>query len=314
MRLLGRSGNRTRRRAADGGKGRASRGTRSAGSAGSVRTPRGTRSAGSARSTRTASGGRPWDRRRISILLSACALAAAMCFAVPMASRWARSEENFPLSQVVVEGNRVLTSDEVVEISGLTLGTNLLSVRIAEVEERVTESPRIVRARAQRLLPDRIVIRLVEREPAALVMREDEGCLEVTEDGLVLPPVERTPNVDVPVIVGAFGPVEPGARTESEELKGLLALLTLAKEITPALWSDISELKIAPGSGLVIYTVADGAEIRIGSGALNVHDLRRLARVLEDLRAKEWEVESIDLRFKDQVVVRPKPGSTGGRV
>ena len=54
---------------------------------------------------------------------------------------------------------------------------------------------------------------------------------------------------------------------------------------------DISEVRIAPGSDLVIYTVADGAEIRVGSGALDSSDLERLWRVLCDLRGRGGEAE-----------------------
>jgi hypothetical protein len=120
----------------------------------------------------------------------------------------------------------------------------------------------------------------------------------------VLPPVERSSAVDLPVITGAVGTVEPGVEELPSELMEALRFLKLARSVSEGLWMDISEVRIAPGSGLVIYTVADGAEIRVGSGALETDDLKRLWHVLTDVRDRDREVDSIDLRYRDQVVVK----------
>ncbi|MBN2566428.1 MAG: cell division protein FtsQ/DivIB, partial [Candidatus Eisenbacteria bacterium] len=98
--------------------------------------------------------------------------------------------------------------------------------------------------------------------------------------------------------------VEPGAGELPEDVKRALGVLKLARGVSEGLWAEISEIRIAPGSGLVIYTVADGAEIRVGSGALEPNDLKRLWHVLMDIRDRGERAESIDLRFRNQVVVK----------
>ena len=268
--------------------------------------------------SRTASRGRPgpignvtfrlprveWSVRRVTIVASALILVAGMTVVISRAPGWGRGEERFLLSRFEVRGNRVLTEDEVLELSGVVMGSNLLDVRISLLEEAVAASPRVDRARARRVLPDRVVVTLEEKCPAALVAVGAYDVLEVTDDGVVLPAVAQTASVDLPIITGAVGNVEPGITELSPELTDALALLRRAREVSEGLWMDISEIRIAPGSGLVIYTVADGAEIRVGSGALGSRDLERLWRVLTDIRDGGREVETIDLRFRDQVVVR----------
>jgi len=198
----------------------------------------------------------------------------------------------------------VLTEDEVLELSGVVMGSSLLDVRISLLEEAVAASPRVDRAQVRRVLPDRVVVTLEEKRPAALVAVGANDVLEVTDDGAVLSAAARTASVDLPVITGAVGNVEPGISELSPELTDALALLRRAREVSEGLWMDISEIRIAPGLGLVIYTVADGAEIRVGSGALGSRDLERLWRVLIDIRDRGREAETVDLRFKNQVVVR----------
>jgi len=216
-----------------------------------------------------------WNVRRFAIVASALVLVAGMALVLFRAPGWGRSEERFLLSRFEVRGNRVLTEDEILELSGAVMGSNLLDIRISVLEEAVAASPRVKRAYVRRVLPDRVVVTLDEKRPAALVLVGANDILEVTDDGAVLPAAAQTASVDLPVITGAVGNVEPGIA-----------------------------VRIAPGSGLVIYTVADGAEIRVGSGALGSRDLERLWRVLTDIRDGGREVETIDLRFRNQVVVR----------
>jgi cell division septal protein FtsQ len=179
-----------------------------------------------------------------------------------------------------------------------------MDVEPAGVERTLAASPRVARARVSRSLPDRVEILLEETLPAAIVPGGPDGFVEVSDQALVLPAADRSAFVDVPLITGVPAPPEAGQTFESELLREALDVLRQAKEISPSLWMEISEIRFAPGSGLVIYTVADGAEIRFGLGALNSSDLSNSWKVLSDLKARGAAARSIDLRFDGQVVVR----------
>lgn len=253
------------------------------------------------------------DGRRIAVVASAILLAVAIGLVLSFAPGWGRGPDGFRIARVDVRGNEVLTAAEIEMLAGLEPGGSLLSVSVASVEKALTSSPRIERAEASRLLPDRIVIRLAEKLPLAFV-ETPSGVVEVADDLTVLPEVAMTAFVDVPTVTGAIGEVSGERVDDGAELVAALDLIRKARELSPALWMDMSEIHIAPGSGLIIYTVADGAQIRVGSGALDADGLRRLSLVLEDLRAKGARAESIDLRFKDQAVVKLAAGGVSGRV
>ena len=239
---------------------------------------------------------------RFLVLAAAVAMAAGIGYAVYAARSWGEESGRFVVAGVEVEGNVVLTEGEVAELTGIEEGTSLLDVSFREVEEAVAAHSRVVRARASRRLPDRLMIRLTEERPAALVSDGEGGWLEVTADGRALPRVERSDVVDLPVITGVVAS-ECDEET-GEELATALRALQAAWEVSPDLWMDISEVSFAPGSGLIIYTVADGAEVRFGLGALTHQDLKRLWLVLADARAKGRRVRSLDLRYDRQVIVR----------
>jgi len=251
--------------------------------------------------------------RRVAIVSSAVLLAGGIGLVIALAPGWGRGAEEFRVERVDVRGTVVLTTAEVQALCGLTEGESLLGVDVPEVERAVMRSPRVERAQAMRLLPDRVLIRLVERSPLALVDTAS-GTVEVSDDLIVLPRAERSAFVDLPVVTGLECELVAGERVDNEQLAAALGTLERARRVSHELWMEMSELRIAPGSGLVIYTVADGAEIRVGSGALNESTLERLAMVLQDVRESGSRAESIDLRFEDQAVVRLTPGGAAGRV
>jgi cell division protein FtsQ len=250
--------------------------------------------------------------QRAVIVASAIVLAVGMSVAVSNASRWGRSAESFLLAEIDVVGNRVLTDGEVIGLSGLEMGTNLLTVRIDDVESAVRRSPRVHRVRASRALPNRMIVTLDETLPVALVAVGRGKAVEVSSDGVFLPAVERSAFVDLPLITGVQ--IADDGTPSGDELKSALDLIVGARDAVPALAAEMSEVRIAPGSGLVIYTVADGAEIRVGSGALDSSGMKRLSLVLSDLRSRGIRAESIDLRFRDQIVVKPAQDGPAGHV
>jgi cell division protein FtsQ len=251
--------------------------------------------------------------KRIAIAACAVLLLAGIGFSAYKASAWGDEAGRFPLSLLEISGNVVLTEEEVVELAGIEPGMDLLSIDLGRVEAAVISSPRIERAYVARLLPDHVLIRLDEKLPAAIVPFGSSGFVEIADDGSVLPVAERTAFVDIPLISGLGEPPSGGEVFDSENLRTALSLLRTARELSPSLWMEISEVHIAPGSGLVIYTVADGAEIRFGSGACDRMELSQLWAVLSDLRTRGVTAETIDMRFRSQIVVRTAGGGSRGR-
>ncbi len=245
-----------------------------------------------------------WGAKRITITACAVLLLSGIGSSAYKASAWGDEAGRFPLHLLEIIGNVVLTEEEVVALAGIEPGMDLLSIDLGRVEAAVISSPRIERAYVTRQLPDHILIRLEEKLPAAIVLSGSSGFVEVADDGSVFPIAERTAFVDIPLISGLGEPPSGGEVFDSESLRVALSLLRTARELSPSLWMEISEVHIAPGSGLVIYTVADGAEIRFGSGAYNSEALSQLWAVLSDLRARGVTAEAIDMRFRNQIVVR----------
>ncbi|MCL6640994.1 MAG: cell division protein FtsQ/DivIB [Candidatus Rokubacteria bacterium] len=155
-----------------------------------------------------------------------------------------------------------------------------------------------------RELPNRVTLLVEERRPFTLV---SAGRLHwVDEDGRWLGVEDRAVTPPVPVISGL--PEDELAGLRSEPGPRARAALALIRTLLRAgsLAEAVSEIDMSGREGPVLYTV-DGIEVRLGAEDWEER-LARLEGVLAQLAQDGAEVKSIDLRFRDQVVL-----TKGGR-
>jgi cell division protein FtsQ len=108
--------------------------------------------------------------RRAAPTVAVLALLAGLAGAVALGVRWLRTSPRFALHDLRVTGNARVPTDEILRRAGVAPGTNLFAIRVHDVEAGVRHSPWIAEVEARRSLPDGLTIRVVEREPAAVVV------------------------------------------------------------------------------------------------------------------------------------------------
>ena len=79
-------------------------------------------------------------------------------------------------------------------------GHNILLAPLDVYEARLEAHPRIASVTARRVLPDRVVYDVVEREPVALVFTD--RYYEIAADGVVMAGDDYTAHLDLPTITG----------------------------------------------------------------------------------------------------------------
>ena len=221
----------------------------------------------------------------------------------PLGSRAASllKTSRFAIERVEVTGQSRLSADEVVKASGLVPGQSLWSLDTRRAVAGVEALPLVRRAEVVRAFPNRVTLFVEERQPFTLVSAG--GLHWVDEQGVPLGPEARAVSLDAPVISGASAAdVAAAGRMPSEHVASGVALLRTLMRAQSSLLSDISEVDVSRSEGPVLYML-DGVEVHIGSEDWEGR-LGRLGGVLAQLRASGQTVTSIDLRFRDQVVLK----------
>lgn len=213
---------------------------------------------------------------------------------------WVRRTPLLATRAVEVAGARRLDEATVRAAAAIEPGTNLLAVDVAATEARLAGLPGVRRAHVVRHLPGRVTVLLEEREPYALV--NAGGLHWVDAEGYLVTTDARPGAIGLPILSGIGAPA-PGTAEPSEGLRAGLALLHVLERTSGRLAARVSEIDLARAHGPVLYLV-DGIEVRLGTDAWSDR-LARLDGVLGELDARGERVASIDLRFRDQVVLTP---------
>jgi len=235
-------------------------------------------------------------------------LVVALGGALASGGRWLLTAPRFAVQGVEVAGQSQLSADEVVAASGLGPGQNLFRLDARRAVAGVEALPLVRRAELVRAFPNRVTLLVEERQPFVLVHAGGlhspaEALYWVDEQGVPLGPETRAVALDAPLVsaVGA-GDVAVAGRTPSGRVAAGVALIRTLMRAQSSLLREISEVDVSRPEGPVLYML-DGVEVRLGSEDWDER-LGRLGGVLAQLRTSGQRATSIDLRFRDQVVLR----------
>jgi cell division protein FtsQ len=230
-------------------------------------------------------------------ILAAVALPVAGVALAPRARELLRSAESLRIRTVRFEGLQRATADELLALSPVRPGDDLLSADVDAVEQALSRHPWVARVEVHRSWPPALTVRVVERRPAALV--DLSGLYLVDEAGEPFKRAAAGDGLDLPLVTGLaradyvqrHGAVEP-------RLQGALALARAWREGGRDAVARLSEIHLEPGDGTTIYVGDEGTQVRLGTGDLEAK-LARLEKVLSALRAegKKAEVLHLDNRL-----------------
>ncbi len=108
-----------------------------------------------------------------------------MCFTVGPLLRYSRQHRYFSVRAIEMQGLRRLDAARVRTWLGMVEGSSIWQASPRELEGRLEAQPAIARARVRRILPDRLVVTVKEREPRAL-LRHGARAFLVDRAGVVI--------------------------------------------------------------------------------------------------------------------------------
>ena len=150
-------------------------------------------------------------------------------------------------------------------------------VDLAAVRERLLKYPWIKDARVSRRLPDKLLIDIVEREPAAIWQNHGQLML-IDPSGVPLQPVSREAMPDLPLLIGdGANSQEPARRDLMDSAPALKPLVRAATWVGNRRWDIIfdtgEKLQLPEGEkeareALKTFAEKDGAYRLLGRGNL----------------------------------------------
>jgi hypothetical protein len=225
---------------------------------------------------------------------------------------WGALRKRFAVvTDVRVTGLRYLDPAQVVTRSGLAAGDDLFAVDLVRARQRLLLDSRIAGAEVTRRLPRGVRIAVNERSPVLLV---DHGVpWEVDGQGVLLEPLEPGVVADVPRLVGPrFGGQRAGTHLGSPEVARGLRWAERLSDRSLQLSGQVSELDVSHPD-VTALTLLTGTRVLAPAWPPSLRRLSALRVVLADLGHKGTVANEVDLRFENQVIVRPVVAPEDGR-
>jgi cell division protein FtsQ len=231
------------------------------------------------------------------VLLALCTLGAVL-----WANIW---KGELRVKEVRVEGNWTVRTEDILAAAAIPRNEKLFEVDLFSAQRRVSQTHFLRSVTVTRELPARIVISVVERVPLSAVALDE--LLYIDTEGYVLPAVRSENVFDLPVLTGNLPRDElvPGRHISSDAMREAVTLLTLAQRVDEQLYWRISEVHVDGKNDLIFYTSDAGVPVIVGHDNIGLKLVKfdSFWKQMVDRRGAQ-ELQYIDLRFQDQVIVK----------
>jgi len=201
------------------------------------------------------------------------------------------------VQDVELTGRRSTPGQQVLKASGLNRGDPILFIDLNAVRAKVEQLGWVARATVERRLPDTIHIDIVEREPFARWQFEGKTVL-IDRTGMVLERDDPQAFQQLPRVVGAGA-----ARAAARLFELLQSEPALAPRVVNAVRVRERRWDIEFDNGIVARLPEEGAEAA----------WRQLGALEREQRILGRDINTVDLRLADRLVVRLTPEAAASR-
>ncbi len=246
----------------------------------------------------------------ISVKVVAAVLAVpALVFCLVMFYNVLITTEYLEVRSIDVVGIHRVSRGEVVALSGVREGANIFSFKYSDALDALKSHPWVASAQLRRVPPHTVRIELEEKEPVALVKSDDIYVMDGA--GRLFALHSPTDSIDLPVVTG----VKPAPGTEAllgtSVDNSILELMAVLDGRDGFGIRNVSEINVASGYGLALYTLAEGVRLELGYGPFE-EKLQAFERVVSARGGTMAGIEAMDIKSEKEVVVRFKAEVVGG--
>jgi len=198
--------------------------------------------------------------------------------------------KKFTVKEIKVIGNRLLSNEEIIQLSMIKIGQSIFKVKGAIVRSRLMKSPWIEEVIIRKEPPNKVLINIKEAKPLALF--EKKGKLFIIDkNGKILEEVKiKTP----------FLPIIKLKQYDNKLLQEVLKFVNVIKN--EGFFSG-KQIKIVASKAEDMTLIINNKKIiKIGKGRYK-EKLIRLLQIEKEIKEKGIPVEYVDLRFSKRVIV-----------
>ncbi|MCK4259023.1 MAG: FtsQ-type POTRA domain-containing protein [Halanaerobiales bacterium] len=204
----------------------------------------------------------------------------------------------FEIKEILVVGNEILTTEQIIEISGISKGQNLFLVPGREVVNRLMNYVRIKGIKFERNFPDQIVIQINERTGLMLIFTEDGRWIELDQDGQILETFTTKEISRLPIMEGLNSKIIGTHIEMTDDLNNIIFLLEAL------LFMQDKMSKVSYQGGEIIVTLRSKGTINFGQPVNLKKNIQILEKIWENLETVLDKLDYIKFNYEKKPVIR----------
>ena len=207
------------------------------------------------------------------------------------------------ISSIEVRGNETIERADVLSTAGINVGEHMLLANTGEARKKLLENPRVKDVIIKRVYPDKLIIDIKERMPAAAISGGNNYAI-IDYDGYVLSIGPDNQELLEVYGMGSSG-FQLGERLgESSDFNNSILLSMIKAMEKEGVLSDMAKLDITQPLNVNI-TTKDGYTILVGQAENLEEKFANLSIVLSKVKAMGYTGGSINLAVNGDPVYMP---------
>ncbi len=215
-------------------------------------------------------------------------------------------ENRYKRSEVEIYGNQLVSELEILNLCGFNSNhpEKAITIDADKLAKKLINSHYIKGVSITRRLPRKLNITIEERQPAAFI--HGIGLNLIDHLGYLMPVPEASTSWDLPVITGIKQNLgQLGRASTTADTYVALEILNYLEIENPLLHAMVSQIDMSRNKYINLYLIRGGTTIHIGRDSYQkeLYVLKNYLISYIDW-AKLDDIEYIDLRFEDQLIVK----------
>ena len=197
----------------------------------------------------------------------------------------------FDVTEIIVEGNSKISTEQIVSFSGIEKGTNLFAVSKKMVKSQLKENSYINDVEIKRVLPNKIKL-MVDERSVEYVLQLANSYVYINRKGYVLEISNNKP--DVPIILGLttdLSNIKENDRLEATDLKKMSMVIKIMEiAANNNMENLITKIDVSNEMDYTIYLDTEGKIAYLGNATeLNTRFLY-VKKLLEIRKGEKGEI------------------------
>jgi len=239
---------------------------------------------------------------RVAQVAGAVAALSILCWVAYSVIFYLATAPRFEVKKFSVSGLKRVEENQILAKAGFGVGKNVFRVNLQQIRARVEELQWVRYAMVERVLPDQIIIKVVEREPIGLARIRGE-VFQFDMDGKILDPDPLT---------GSSFPILDGLRG-GDNKNNLPKVATYRKVLEDLGQGALSEIHINDAGEVTVVSASDPLLVNLGTNDFRSRWIKYL-QLKPQIQQHYPLAVRVDLRFKNQVIVRMRDDETGENI